>query len=130
MQNDQDPGPHIVVVGPCAAGKTTLVNNLRPKGYNIHACAQEHSSASQLWRWRSQPAALIFLDAELSTIARRQNRQDWTQRELDEQHVRLADARRHSDFYVQTDTMTREQVADAVERFLQQNGLQPGREET
>jgi predicted ATPase len=129
MRNDPGVRPRVVVVGPCAAGKTTLVTNLRAKGFNILACAQEHSFAPQLWRWSSQPAVLVFLDAELSTIARRQNRQDWTQRDLDEQHVRLAHARQHSDFYLQTDALTREQVADAVERFLRQNGIEPEREQ-
>jgi dephospho-CoA kinase len=33
----------IGVVGPCAAGKTTLVAALKNRGYEVHHIAQEHS---------------------------------------------------------------------------------------
>jgi hypothetical protein len=117
--------PRVVVVGPCASGKTTLVGNLRPLGYNIKSCVQEHSLTPQLWKRFSKAELLVFLDAELSTISRRQNRSDWTQRRLDDQRQRLADARANCDLYVRTDGLTREQVADAVETFLRERGVVP-----
>jgi len=117
--------PRIVVVGPCAAGKTTLVGNLRPLGYNIKSCVQEHSLTPQLWKKFSKAEILVFLDAELRTIAQRQNRSDWTQRRLDGQRERLADARANCDLYLSTDGLTREQVADAVEAFLIEMGVVP-----
>jgi len=69
---------------------------------------------------------LVYLDADLNTISRRQNRSDWTQARLGEQQRRLADARLHCDFYLCTDELTREQVAAKVERFLREHGLALG----
>lgn len=130
MEDDGRPRParrklHIVVVGPCAAGKSTLVANLRPQGYNIKVCAQEHSFVPDLWKKFSQADILIFLDAELPTIARRQNRTDWTQQRLDTQQHRLEHARAHCDLYLKTDTLTRESVAQVVKTFLNDNGISP-----
>jgi hypothetical protein len=115
----------VVVVGPCAAGKTTLVNNLRRFGYDIHSCAQEHSSVPELWKVRCRADILVHLDAELETIARRQNRADWTTARLAAQRTRLADARKHCDLYLATDDLTREQVAIAVDAFLRKRGITP-----
>jgi guanylate kinase len=119
MDDSDKRWPRIIVVGPCAAGKTTLISNLSPKGYNIRSCAQEHSFAPQLWKKYCKAQVLIFLDAELPTIAKRQNRTDWTQARLNEQRRRLAHARAHCDFYLTTDNLTRQQVAEAVDVFLQ-----------
>jgi hypothetical protein len=122
------PGPEsvrIVVVGPCASGKSTLVGNLRPKGYTIRTCAQEHSHVPQLWLKYCRADVLVYLDAGLETIGRRQGRSDWTRERLDEQRRRLDDARQHCDFYLYTDDLSREQVADRVELFLLQAGILP-----
>ena len=123
MDDDDQRRLRIVVVGPCASGKTTLVNNLRHVGYDIHSCAQEHSGVRKLWRVRCRAEVLIHLDAELETIARRQNRTDWTTTRLDAQRNRLADAREHCDFYLRTDELTREQVATSVDAFLRKRGI-------
>ena len=120
-----NPKKRIVVVGPCATGKTTLVNNLRPQGFDIRPCSQEHSYVPQLWIKFSKADILIFLDAQLPTIARRQKRSDWTQQRLDIQRQRLAHARAHCDFYLSTDDLTRHQVAEQVERFLRERGIVP-----
>ena len=50
----------IVVVGPCAAGKSTLVTALRELGYDAHVSGQEHSEIAMLWQ-HSQPDVLIAL---------------------------------------------------------------------
>jgi len=68
---------------------------------------------------------LVYLDAGVETIGRRQGRSDWTQGRLDEQHRRLANARQHCDLYLCTDDLSREQVADKVELFLAQAGILP-----
>jgi len=125
MDDEDQRGQRIIVVGPCAAGKTTLVSNLRRIGYNIHSCAQEHSGVRELWKVRCRAGVLIHLDAELETIARRQNRTDWTTTRLEAQRRRLADARTHCDLYLRTDDLTREQVAMAVDAFLQSQGIMP-----
>lgn len=113
------------MVGPCASGKSTLVANLRPKGYSIRSCAQEHSHVPQLWIKYCRAELLVYLDAQVETIGRRQGRSDWTQERLDEQRRRLADARQHCDLYLATDDLSREQVAARVERFLSQAGILP-----
>ena len=123
MDDDDQRGLRIVVVGPCTAGKTTLVSNLRRLGYNIHSCAQEHSGFVKLWKVRCRADVLIHLDAELETNARRQKRTDWTTARLDAQRRRLADAREHCDLYLRTDDLTREQVAMAVDAFLRKQGI-------
>ena len=46
--------PRIVVVGPCASGKSTLVSGLREHGYDALASGQEHSEVHHLWR-RTNP---------------------------------------------------------------------------
>lgn len=125
MDEDGPCRPRIVVVGPCAAGKSTLVSNLRRRGYTIHACGQEHSFVPQLWQRVSHADVLIFLDVTLPTVAQRQRRSDWTQADLDEQHRRLAHARAHCHLYLPTDNLTREQVAGRVADFLQERGIMP-----
>jgi hypothetical protein len=80
----------------------------------------------QLWLKYCRADVLIYLDAGLATIARRQRRSDWTQERLDEQHRRLGDARQHCDFYLSTDDLSREQVADEVAAFLARAGIQAG----
>jgi hypothetical protein len=117
--------PRIVVVGPCAAGKSTLVANLRPRGYPIRSCAQEHSHVPKLWQKYCRAETLIYLDAGLETIGRRQGRSDWTQQRLDEQRRRLADAREHCDLYLYTDALSRNEVAERVEQYLLQAGIVP-----
>src|SRR5688500_4548371 len=57
----------IVVVGPCAAGKSTLVTALRALGYDAHVSGQEHSEIATLWQ-HSRPDVLIALDADISAV--------------------------------------------------------------
>lgn len=80
-----------------------------------------------MWIKFSKAEVLIYLDAQLETIARRQHRSDWTQARLDAQHQRLSDARTHCDLYVSTDPLTPDQVADRVEAFLREHGITPYR---
>jgi len=79
-----------------------------------------------LWSKYCRAEVLVYLDAGLETIGRRQGRSDWTPERLDEQRRRLADARQHCDLYVCTDDLSREQVAAKVESFLSQAGIRPG----
>src|SRR5688500_18415442 len=57
----------IVVVGPCAAGKSTLVSALRALGYDAHVSGQEHSEIATLWQ-HSQPDVLIALAVDISAV--------------------------------------------------------------
>ena len=98
---------HIVIVGPCASGKTTLVRGLWARGYSgARVVAQEHSGVIDLWKMRGQPDVLIYLDAQLDTIAARQRRTDWTHDYLAEQLRRLSSAWTACDLYLPTDDLT------------------------
>jgi deoxyadenosine/deoxycytidine kinase len=115
MDEDHQRRLHIVIVGPCAAGTTTLVRGLWARGFTgARVVAQEHSGVVDLWKMRGRPDVLIYLDAQLDTIAARQHRSDWTIEYLAEQHRRLQSARAACDVYLATDELTPEQVLDQV----------------
>ena len=110
---------HIVVVGPCASGKTTLVRGLWAHGFaGARVVAQEHSGVPDLWKMRGQPQVLIYLDARLATIATRQRRADWTPEYLSEQVRRLQSAWAACDLYLPTDDLTPDQVLTRVIEHL------------
>ena len=114
----------IVIVGPCAAGKTTLQNNLVRLGYDARDVAQEHSEAQTMWQQIARPDILIFLDASLETI-RRRLKVDWEQAYLDEMNRRLTHARVHAHFFLDTNPLTPIQVCDRVVEFLNSRGAYP-----
>ncbi len=108
----------IKVVGPCASGKSELVSRLRAAGYDAYHCAQEHSYVPDMWRRMNPPQVLVYLDAQLDTLARRRPRSDWSSELLAEQCRRLAHARAHCDLYLATDELTLTQVFERVRAFL------------
>lgn len=108
-------GPRLTIVGPCAAGKTTLVANLRMRGLEAHAVAQEHSGVSYLWQL-SEPDLLIFLDVDLATTAIRRQR-EWPAALYETQQRRLAHARAHADLYLDGSALTADEVAEQVAHF-------------
>ena len=112
---------HIVVVGPCAAGKTTLVNGLIARGFaSARLVVQEHSGVHDLWARRGPPDALIYLDVQVATMNHRQGRTDWTDAARAEQLTRLAGARRECHLYLPPDDLTVLQVLETVVQFLKQ----------
>jgi len=109
----------IVIVGPCASGKTTLVRGLWTRGFaGARVVAQEHSGVLDLWKMRGQPDVLIYLDARLETIAARQRRADWTTEYLSEQLRRLHGAWLACDLYLPTDELNPHEVLDRAIKFL------------
>jgi GTPase SAR1 family protein len=112
----------IVVVGPCAAGKTTLVNGLIARGFDgARLVVQEHSVFRNLWARRGRPDALVYLDVQAATMNRRQGRTDWTDAARAEQWLRLESAQRECDLYLPTDDLTIPQVLEAVVQFLEEH---------
>jgi cytidylate kinase len=107
----------IAIVGPCGAGKTTLEANLTRLGYDARAVAQEHSGVPAMWQRVTRPDVVIYLDASLATINARR-KVNWEQRYLDEMNRRLAHARAHAHFYLDTNDLTIEQVCARVVEFL------------
>jgi len=121
LDADEPPGSgHLLigVVGPCASGKTTLTAGLQQRGYRSRHIAQEHSYVKDMWHRLTRPDLLIFIDASYPVTCRRR-RLDWTEEEYAEQQRRLAHARLHADYYLNTDDLSIEEVLDRVEQFVQ-----------
>jgi len=120
--NDQPPGKSsllVGVVGVCAAGKSTLINNLKERGINTRHIAQEHSYVKDMWKRITNPDVLVFLDASYPvTLERRQL--NWTEADWAEQQRRLEHAREHAHIYINTDAISPEQVSDLVVSFIRQ----------
>ncbi|MCJ7585484.1 MAG: hypothetical protein MUO30_12050 [Anaerolineales bacterium] len=107
----------IGVVGPCGAGKTTLTEGLKQRGYRARAIVQEHSYVPYMWQRITNPDILIFLDASYQVTCQRR-KLDWTEAEYAEQQRRLSHARQHADFYLDTDELNIEEVCQQVMGFL------------
>ncbi len=116
VQRDPKAGPRVTIVGPCAAGKTTLVARLREQGLDAYAVAQEHSGVAYLWQL-AEPDLLIFLDVDLATTAARRKR-EWPAELYATQHERLTHARRHADLYLDGSAIPAEEVARQVTEFV------------
>jgi guanylate kinase len=115
--NNRNPTSLIGIVGPCGAGKTTLAEGLRRKGYKARAIVQEHSYVQDMWRRITNPDVLIFLQASC-LVGGKRRRLNWTESEWEEQQRRLRHAREHSDFLVDTDPLGIDQVMELVLEFL------------
>ncbi len=118
---------YIKVVGPCAAGKSTLAARLRELGYDAHSAAQDHSYVADMWQRFNPPDVLIYLDVTLEAAQRRgQAGTGLDQHYLNEQRRRLRHARLHCDFYLPTEQLSEEEVVAEVVEFLQQLQGHPG----
>ena len=107
-------GPHIHIVGVCGSGKSTLARKLNLRGWQARQISQEHSGVPDLWRWRRQPDALVYLDASNEVIRSRYPKLNLTDEYLAQERERLAHAREHADCYILTDGLTPEQVLTRV----------------
>ena len=108
----------IGVVGPCGAGKSSLVAGLKPRGYLIRHIAQEHSYVPDMWRRLTNPDILIYLDVSYeNTIIRR--KLDWTNQEYSEQLHRLRHARQYANLYLDTNFLAFEEVLQTVLLYIQ-----------
>jgi hypothetical protein len=90
----------IVVVGPCASGKSTLAAALRDHGYDAHVSGQEHSEIATLWQ-RSRPDILIALDADIAAVRARRGA-SWPEWLHELQVRRLQDASEAADLRIDT----------------------------
>ncbi len=113
----------IVVVGPCASGKTTLVRGLRRLGYDASVCGQEHSEIASLWR-HTEPDVVIALDVDLETIRHRRGA-DWPEDIYRLQLRRLAAARAAAALILDTSILSPDATLQAVERRLREPRIAP-----
>lgn len=105
------------VVGPCAAGKTTLIAGLKKHGYEARHIAQEHSYVADMWKRLTNPDILIYLHVSYPlTLVRRQ--MNWTEAEYQTQLGRLRHAREHADLIIDTDLIGTEEVLQGVLEYL------------
>lgn len=114
----------IGVVGPCAAGKSTLVSALTERGYTAKHIAQDHSFVADMWQRLTKPQILIYLSASYSTTLARRN-MNWSESEYAEQLRRLAHAQEHADYILQTDDLTPGEVLESTVNFLRSIGISP-----
>jgi len=108
------PYPLIGVVGPCAAGKSTLIAILRSHGIAVRHIAQEHSYVQAMWQRLTNPDLLVFLDVSYPETMKRR-RLNWQEGEYQEQQRRLSHARAHADIYIYTDGLTPEEISTRLE---------------
>ena len=107
----------IGVVGPCGAGKSSLVAGLKAEGFLGRHIAQEHSYVPDMWKRLTNPDILIYLDVSYeNTILRR--KLDWTYNEYAEQLRRLRHARQHADLYLDTNPLTLDEVLFTAIRYI------------
>jgi hypothetical protein len=106
----------VVVVGPCASGKSTLARGLRELGFEAIVCGQEHSDIPTLWRRRG-PDVLIVLQVDLETIRLRRGA-TWPAAILERQQRRLADAIASADLIVDATALDSAQVLAAAVQLL------------
>ena len=118
MTATQKASLRVAIVGPCAAGKSTLVSALLQAGYEARHVAQEHSYVPAMWQRISQPDILVYLDANLEAITVRRPTFRFSRADLAEQNRRLAHAREHCDLYVDTSDLTPVEVHERYLSFL------------
>ena len=106
----------IVVVGPCASGKSTLVRGLQSRGYRAMVSGQEHSEIPTLWR-RTDPDVTIGLNVDLATIRRRRSA-GWPESIYLRQQERLRNAFACAAIVLDTAVMGPEQTLQAVVELL------------
>ena len=109
--------PLIGVVGPCGAGKSTLVAGLEKHGYACRHIAQEHSYVPDMWQLITQPDILIYLDATFAVSTARA-KLNWLEKDYTEQLKRLAHAREHANLFIETDELTPDDVLQKALIFL------------
>ncbi|MFL7838140.1 MAG: hypothetical protein ACK2T4_00410 [Candidatus Promineifilaceae bacterium] len=109
----------VAVVGPCSAGKSTLLPSLKDAGYEARHPAQEHSFVPDMWLRITNPDILIYLDVSYSAARQRRPHIDGGPERLAGQHLRLTHAREYCDYYLDTSDLTPLQVRQAVLEFIQ-----------
>ncbi|OQB00645.1 MAG: hypothetical protein BWY25_01745 [Chloroflexi bacterium ADurb.Bin222] len=110
--------PLIGIVGPCSAGKSVLARQLRANGYQVREIRQEHSVTPAMWQRITNPDILIYLDVRMDVAARREGLSEPSSWWVEEREFRLAHARRHCDFYLDTSDLSPQEILMQVQDFL------------
>lgn len=105
--------PLIGLVGPCAAGKTTIGGQLKKLGYQVRQIAQEHSYVPYMWLRITNPDFLVYLEVTYENTLERRNLR-WTREEYAEQLRRLSHAHQHADLIIDTNNLSPQQVVTLI----------------
>ena len=124
MKNIQPKQDLIGIVGPCSAGKSTLIKNLHKKGYICRHIAQEHSFVPEMWLKIVNPLILVYLDVSYK-VSMQRRQLNLSSAEFGEQKVRLKHAHQNANIYLLTDQLSQEEVFESVLEKLEDQGIQP-----
>ncbi len=124
MTNNVQKKDLIGLVGPCSAGKSTLIGRLNGLGYTCRHIAQEHSYVPDMWQRLVNPIVLIYLDVSYAVSMNRRPL-NLNRAEFDEQKNRLKHAFQNADLSIQTDKLTSDEVQNLVVKFLKKHNIQP-----
>jgi hypothetical protein len=116
--------PRLVLVGPCASGKSTLAAALAAEGYDARVCAQEHSEVPHLWALL-EPDVVIYLAVDLAGVRRRRGNPAWPAAIYQQQQRRLLSALRGCTIYIDTSTRTAAEVLAVAHAALRAIGVAP-----
>lgn len=117
----------IVILGVCAAGKSTLAHRLREHGLFARTVAQEHSAIPELWRWSGAPTT-IYLHASYQAVKRRRASR-MSESGYEEQLHRLRSARAEATVRVDTSDLSADDVFELVSERLSAEQPVPDEEE-
>ncbi len=112
------------IVGPCSAGKSTLISRLHKLGFLCRHIAQEHSYVPEMWLKIVDPRVLIYLDVSYDVSLQRKQL-NFTSQEFEEQKKRLSHARQNAQVYLHTDPYSAEEVFQLVMSSLEDLGIHP-----
>lgn len=110
--------PIIKVVGVSAGGKSTLVRQLRERGYDARAISQEHSQVATLWKHFEVPRVLIYLDTTLDAQQQRRPDGAWDAATLNEERRRLHNAYAEADLRINNAQVSSDDVLSMTLSFL------------
>lgn len=102
----------VVVVGPCASGKSTLVEGLRSRGYRAMVCGQEHSEIPNLWQ-HANPDVVVALSVDLPTLRQRRS-PSWSESIYLRQLRRLQSALAAADLVLDTTRLDQDATLESV----------------
>lgn len=114
------------VVGPCSAGKSTLIDRLQEKGYQCRHIAQEHSYVPDMWFKLVNPRLLIYLDVTYS-VSMQRKKLNMNENEFEQQKERLLHAHQNADLYIQTDNLSPDEVFQITLEHLEEKKIHPKR---
>jgi cytidylate kinase len=102
----------IAVVGSCGSGKSTIVHELRRRGYEAYVVGQEHSAVANLWKQKN-PDELVFLEVNLAALRQRRS-PEWPEWLFHQQQSRLTSAREAASVRIDTSQISVEETIDEI----------------